>query len=322
MKFVVAAVTMICFIFSWFGYAKADQMTAKVQDIESDEIQDVRRLSNLIDYYVTESFLILDDQKITRRISQILEKISNASDIKWTSFKARVINDPSLIAASSPGYIYVSTGLLDILETEDELAAVLALKFSATQENYQFHAFESEYRSRKLAFIGGFILAAGALVGGAAIGAASAASTASLMGPTTLAGAMQPALYQLVAIPLSVPSGFLFERANALPDKKVICNRVAPYFHLPSDMDFKTTIYIFFKELYEGYEGEKELKDIELASNYLIRAGYKTEGLSSVLTKLLNVRSAYLSKGYISNLLISQPGLEGKIGHVNKINNK
>ena len=320
-KSIVALLTVISFVFSLLGYSRADTTNSKGSDTIPDEVHEARRLGNLFDYYVTESFVILEDHNLTKRISKILEKIANASDHQLTNAKVRVINDASLIAASFPGYIYLSTGLLDILDNEDELAAVLSIKFAASQDNYQYDAFVSEYSSRKLAFIGGLILAAGAIVTGAAIGAASASSAASLAGPTT-ASTIQSVQAQLLAIPLSAPSGFLLERAVALPDKKVMCNKVGPYFHLPGDMDFKTTIFIFFKELYEGYEGEKELRAIDLASSYLAGAGYKTEGLSSVLTKLLKARSDYLSKGYMSNLLVSQPGLESKIEYFNKINNK
>ncbi|OGI16823.1 MAG: hypothetical protein A2287_00930 [Candidatus Melainabacteria bacterium RIFOXYA12_FULL_32_12] len=63
-------------------------------------------------------------QTYVSSIGQVLSRNSGRSDIP---FNFVVIKDPNINAFASPGgYIYVTTGMLDFLETESELAAVLS----------------------------------------------------------------------------------------------------------------------------------------------------------------------------------------------------
>ena len=53
-----------------------------------------------------------------------IKSVSDSHDIQYTF---RLLNDPAINALSGPGgFIYINTGLLNVDETDDELAAVMA----------------------------------------------------------------------------------------------------------------------------------------------------------------------------------------------------
>lgn len=208
MKRIFVISIIICFITSIFSPALAEfnclicpDKKTKLKLPDLTKAEEEARMGNLFDLYVTENFVILNDDKLNKKVSQIVERITRVSEKPDIQHKVRIINDYLPTAFSFPGYIYVSTGLMDILTSEDELAAVLAAAISRTLDKYQYNAFKSDLRHRRGAFIASIIFTAifqGGLVAG-------------VMAPTMLSGAQQPNMPQTAA---------------KLPEKKVVFNRM------------------------------------------------------------------------------------------------
>ncbi len=79
------------------------------------------------DAILRDSYQFLEDEELTGRVGEIGQKIVMASgNPQRYQFRFAIINDPVPNAfATAGGYVYVTTGLLRTIETEDELAAVL-----------------------------------------------------------------------------------------------------------------------------------------------------------------------------------------------------
>jgi len=70
---------------------------------------------------------IIMDEKLNRKINEIGSRIAEVSENPGLEYRFYVINSPTVNAYSvAGGGVYICTGLLDILESEDEVAGVLA----------------------------------------------------------------------------------------------------------------------------------------------------------------------------------------------------
>lgn len=85
-----------------------------------------------VDREVVSSQTILFNKALNLRIAEIGKRIVKVSDKPDMKYIFRVINDPTINAYSAAGgFAYINTGLLDILESEDELASVMAHEIPA-----------------------------------------------------------------------------------------------------------------------------------------------------------------------------------------------
>jgi len=86
---------------------------------------------------------------LTKKIAEIGNKIIKASDKPDMNCTFRILNNPTINAystASGEGsFIYVNTGLLDIIESEDELAGVLAHEIAHAVKKHQIKFLKSEF---------------------------------------------------------------------------------------------------------------------------------------------------------------------------------
>jgi predicted Zn-dependent protease len=89
---------------------------------EEDEV----RFGNYVDAVVTSQFPVCKDAELAEKVSALgndLVKVSHRPHLKFT-FK--VLNTTTINAFAAPGgIVYVTTGLLDRLESRDELAAII-----------------------------------------------------------------------------------------------------------------------------------------------------------------------------------------------------
>lgn len=99
--------------------------------------QDVQR-GNHWDALLRDGTPVYDDPEVTARVTEIGQKVVSASGnpLKF-EFRFIVLNstDPTAFAAPG-GLVYVTTGLLRNLESEDELAAVIAHEIGHINERH------------------------------------------------------------------------------------------------------------------------------------------------------------------------------------------
>jgi predicted Zn-dependent protease len=239
-----------------------------------------------------------------------------------TGSNVKIINDAAPLALAFPGHLYVSTGLLDILENETELAAVLALKAASARQKDSYANFRMAYGKKRFTEFMSVILAAGFIVGGAVAGAAAASSA------TTYQSAMQSAAVwgQAGGVMAGIPLSYaLTTSVGKLPERKALLNRKGPpasWQGTGAGIDHNAvmiTAQAFLHEIYGGYEVETELRNIDDAVSSMKRAGYDPAGIAVVYWKLLQLRDRYLAKGYVSALFTAKPGLEKKIEHAESV---
>lgn len=123
---------------------------------------------------LSQQVLVLHEAVNTKinAIGARLAKAAGKTDIQHTF---RVVNDPTINAYSAAGgFVYVTTGLLDILESEDELAAVLAHELHHTNASHQINTIYAARRSEVAGRIAGTALYVVVGAGFAMLGAKTA----------------------------------------------------------------------------------------------------------------------------------------------------
>jgi predicted Zn-dependent protease len=118
---------------------------------EEDEI----KFGYYVDAVVSNEFPVLKDERLTQKIVAVgnsLVKHSLRPDLKFT-FK--VLNTETVNAFSGPGgFVYVTVGLLDKLESKDELAAILGHEIGHVCARHPIKAWKSAQKiSRTLTII-------------------------------------------------------------------------------------------------------------------------------------------------------------------------
>jgi len=69
---------------------------------------------------------VLADAELTDDLNQVGQKMASASQRPQLEFQFQIVDSPSINAFSLPGgYVYVNRGLLEVVESEAELAGVL-----------------------------------------------------------------------------------------------------------------------------------------------------------------------------------------------------
>lgn len=122
-----AFITILCLVFL--------VSLAALCDTQKDEVKMGREYAERME----KSLTIMDDGDSVERVNRVgqaLAKIANQYEVKASygdskiaqfEYHFKVVEDPDVNAFALPGgYIYVNTGLLDMVESDDELAGVLA----------------------------------------------------------------------------------------------------------------------------------------------------------------------------------------------------
>ena len=205
------------------------------------------------DRAVAASQTILFNDALVERISEIGNRIVKASGEEDMKYTFRVINDPTINAYSAAGgFIYVNTGLLDILESEDELAAILAHEIAHITNHHQIKFVYSAHRKKVAGQIAGFFF-------GVVLGAAGAAA----MGPAPSPESPSYSTYRQLTQQM-VDLGFKVGEAMG---------------------------YAMAVSMIKGYGKKQELEADRFAIQYTYKAGYDPYALVSVFKKLESIKN-------------------------------
>ncbi len=224
------------------------------------------------------SGIIVFHDALNRQINAIGQRLARVSRPVGVSYTFRVMND-SLIDASSAagGFVYLNTGLLDVLEREDEVAAVIAHELAHITESHQLKFVESTHRK--------------AVVG------------------SMVSNALSGALSGLAASAVPYPAPYLSPEATLWYQwqQHVIGNLGA---ELGWSMGEALTLCMI-----TGYGKRQELAADARALQYLRDAGYDPYALIRVFQKLKSIRDRVIStkEPFLSHLANAEPGLERRI---------
>jgi predicted Zn-dependent protease len=124
--------------------AKPDETKELPYLSEKDEI----KFGNYVDAVVRSQYPIIKDEHLTRQVSAIGNQLVDVSTRPHLSYTFKVLNTSEVNAFAGPGgFVYVTVGLLDKLESRDELAAVLAHEIGHVCER---HSVRSYYTAQKM----------------------------------------------------------------------------------------------------------------------------------------------------------------------------
>jgi predicted Zn-dependent protease len=216
---------------------------------------------NQVDAIIRDSKPLYEDSDVCARVAEIGQKVVAASgNQSGFTFHFYVLNSPDVTTFSAPGGpVYVTTGLLRHLQSEDELAVMLGHEIAHINERHLMKM-ESSERSK---IFWGRVLIVGAQAAGVFAGAAVQVETAKSL--TTVVGvtrngqliANDQAGAQLAALTQGAVAWGTANGGSALLD-----------------------LY------YTGYKDEYEFTADRLAIEYANKAGYNGAALATVLTRL------------------------------------
>jgi predicted Zn-dependent protease len=153
---------IICLLFNSVGSVYA-----------SFTIEDEIKLGKEFYDKLNKSNFIIHDQKVDTYITQIGNKILAQSQKAPFDFRFSVINSSAINAFATPGgYVYLNKGLIELVEKESELAAVLGHEIGHVNARHIASAIE---KSQRIGIATLAAILAGAFLGG---GEATAAVTA------------------------------------------------------------------------------------------------------------------------------------------------
>lgn len=97
---------------------------------------------------IEKEYKVIDDPAQLKRLDQMLKAIAPVTSRPEVTYRAKILDTDDVNALSLPGgFIYVTKGLLDIVESDDELVGVLAHEVA---HNVHRHAIKGLEQSSKL----------------------------------------------------------------------------------------------------------------------------------------------------------------------------
>jgi len=248
----------------------------------AQKVKDVER-GHYVDALLRESFQVLDDEELTRCVSEIGQKIVAASgNPHGFQFRFTIINDASPNAfATAGGYVYVTTGLLRTIESEDELASVLSHEIGHINERHGM----STGMGKK-----GVSLVIGIYIGSEIATGYVGSWVQNALAPYVMDYATASSLERLAGV------------SQALTNMAV--SRVGQ---------------VALQKVYRGYREGMEFKSDELALSYMTKAGYKVEALVTVFGRMLKLGEAERAGRSITYLHSSHAMLEKRTKKVKEV---
>ena len=123
---------------------KPDEEKALPYLSEQEEI----KFGNYVDAVVASQYPTLKDEHLTEQVAAIGNQLVAVSARPTLPFTFKVLNTSEVNAFAGPGgFVYVTVGLLDMLEKKDELASVLAHEIGHVCER---HSVRSYYNAQKM----------------------------------------------------------------------------------------------------------------------------------------------------------------------------
>ncbi len=109
---------------------------------------------------------LIEDTRVNAYVSQIGQKIlQQSTQTRYYDFHFSVVNNSAINAFATPGgYVYINKGLIDLIESESELAGVLAHEISHVTCRHIAQQYE---KSKKISMATLAAILAGAVLGGA-----------------------------------------------------------------------------------------------------------------------------------------------------------
>lgn len=125
-----------CFLIFLAGCATNAQRGVDVEPSQTPAAnQDERAVGEKIHHEIMASFCPYTDPKVVRYVTEVGQSLATHAKRQDLPYQFTILCSEKIYATSAPGgYIYVTTGMLNFLENEAELAAVLAHEIGEQQQ--------------------------------------------------------------------------------------------------------------------------------------------------------------------------------------------
>jgi len=268
------------------------------------------RIGHLTDFYMTESFVMLRDEELSERITEVIDRIVKVTGKSDSTFYLRIINDPLPVTAAFPGYVYVSSGMLNMLDTKDELAFVISHAISHVIDGDLHQTYIDAVRNDRIANFTGHVMPLLVFSGVGAVGVAGgiAATSASTVGNIMYIGSG-------ISAAATLAQGLA--DTNVI-ENKIIHSRLMPHVDLP-DKETGFSVFVYLRDVYAGYGEKAEIQADNRAVGYLQQAGYNPDAIAQVLNKIKKNKEGYIADGLVFHLLAAEPGLEKRIDNAQRV---
>ncbi len=160
---------IVCLLLAACASTPPDQAPQEGEKLltEEEEI----KFGYYVDQAITDEFIVLKNARLTGQIEAIGRRLVAVSHRPELPFTFRVLNDEMVNAFAGPGgFVYVTTGLLDIFESKDELAAVLAHEIGHVTAKHSLRALINAQRAQGALFLVNIVGALASAVTGAPAG--------------------------------------------------------------------------------------------------------------------------------------------------------
>jgi len=95
---------------------------------------------------IESQYRVVDDARLAGLVQRIGQKIADKSPRKDVSYQFKVLDTPEVNAVALPaGHVYVTTGLLDFVDTSDEVACVMAHEVAHVTQKHSLGQFKREF---------------------------------------------------------------------------------------------------------------------------------------------------------------------------------
>jgi len=224
---------------------------------------DVSR-GNHMDAIIRDSKPLYENSEVCARVDEIGQKVVAASGNRLgLSFHFYVLNSPDVTSFSAPGgQVYVTTGLLRHLKSEDELAVMLGHEIAHINERHMMRT-ESSERSK---IFWSRVLIVGSQAGGIFAGAALSQYTAKALTTYTAVGIQGDKLLLMGSDQAGAQLAGLTTTAVAFGTASGGLKLLDWY--------------------YQGYKDAYEFDADRLGAEYANKAGYNGSALVTVLARL------------------------------------
>jgi predicted Zn-dependent protease len=240
----------------------------------------LEELGTVVRVLMRHDMVFLKDVALERNLDRILQRLTESRKNPQHTYRVWVINDTIPNSFSGPnGTIYITTGLLNLAHSESELAFFLAHELAHSEASDQLERFASIKRKKTATIAGAAAL--GALLMVVTVGAAAAA-----MGPMATATTSSTMITNVGATATTmVVSGAISSGSGDYA--KVRFGRVGGHSECVNHPVYASALFGYLVAgLYEGYGSEREKEANKAAVRYLRTAGYPTDGLRNLVSRV------------------------------------
>jgi predicted Zn-dependent protease len=124
--------------------ASRQTSTENHQDLSYLEVEMEKRFGNYVDAIVANYYPTYKDEDLTQEVAKIGNNLVAVSGRQDLVFTFKILNTGEVNAFAGPGgFVYITIGLLDILESKDELASVLAHEIGHICERHSVRSYDN-----------------------------------------------------------------------------------------------------------------------------------------------------------------------------------